>query len=75
MCRDPPPHPDGCVWQWEKLPPLVAMLREMVAIINVLYYSRSPTNKDVAGQLLRQLIYEWDFGGFVCRSSCCLLGI
>ena len=42
------------------------MLREMVATINVLYYSRSPTNKDVAGQLLRQLIYEWDFGASPC---------
>jgi len=38
------------------------MMREMVNMIHALYFSSSKNNKDVATQLLRQLVYEWDFG-------------
>jgi len=48
--------------QWEKLPALVALMKEMVNAINLLYFSKSKNNKEVAGKLLRDLVYEWDFG-------------
>jgi hypothetical protein len=40
----------------------VALMREMVATIDSLYTSHSKTNKDAASNLLRRLVYEWDFG-------------
>ena len=47
---------------WQKLPPLVALMKEMVNTIEKLYFGRSKTNKDVAETLMRNLVYQWDFG-------------
>ena len=52
--------------QWEKLPALVALMREMVSAINLLYCARSKVNKDAASNLLRQLVFDWDFGVWLC---------
>ncbi|EKX31824.1 timeless [Guillardia theta CCMP2712] len=48
--------------QHHKVPPFISMLRELVLTVQSLYFSYSRHNKDVASQLLRNLVYEWDLG-------------
>lgn len=37
-------------------------MREMVSAIELLYSARSKVNKDAASNMLRRLVYDWDFG-------------
>ncbi len=51
----------GAKPQWDQLPPIVCMLKEMMLILSSLYNSTSKRNKDAGSTLIRKMVYEWDY--------------
>ena len=47
--------------QWDQLPRIVAMLREMMLVLQALYNSNTRANRGVATTILRNLIYDFQF--------------